>query len=100
LHALDGRQLQLIRIDVGIYLHCEEVLNPSHGGWFLGELLIEAIAEVVSRIRRYDEHPLSRLGKQGRQRARGGGLTDTALPAHEDPFQLLVLDEVPQSWVE
>jgi hypothetical protein len=74
--------------------HRVEVLDPVDGRRVLGDFLVEAVADVVSRVRGYDQDLPALLGNESGQAAACGGFSDSALAAYKDPAERLLVEDV------
>lgn len=80
--------------------HSKEVANALDGSGILCDFLVEAVAEVVGRVRGDDECLPALLGDEGGETAGGGGLAYTALTTNEDPTERLLIENVLESACE
>ncbi len=64
------------------------------------EFLIKCIREIVSRIRGDDKDILPHLGEEDGEAGRGCGLPHPPFASNKDPFQLLLFQNVGESWGE
>lgn len=78
---------------VGIDLHGCKVVDTRDGSGVLAELDTKGIAEVVGGVGGDEEDGFTGAGHLDGERARGGGLADTALAADEDPFERLLVED-------
>ena len=74
--------------------HGIQVVDALYRSRVLGDLLIEAIAEVVGGIRGDDECLPVLLGDESGEAAAGCGLANSALAANEYPTKGFLVDDV------
>lgn len=78
---------KVLHAAVGINLHGAEVVKAVDEAGLLAEFLRKGIRQVVRGVGRDEQHRAADLGELDGERARGGGLADTALAADKDPAE-------------
>lgn len=83
---------------VRVYFHRAQVREALDEPRFFSEFLGEGIAEVVCGVGGDEEDGLAVAGELNGEGAGGGGFTDTAFAADEDPAEGFLVDYGLEGW--
>ena len=77
--------------------HRVQVWDAIDGSGVFRDFLIETVAEIVSRISRYDKSFFTGLSLEGGQATAGGGFTNTSFSAYKNPMKGFLIENVLES---